>query len=189
MWNWHIMWIFERNKVCLHLHLSRDFMRNPDSSVCDPACIFLHFLSFTNRPQGCMPSSSLKDLTVPRLSSPGIKDAVLFCSNLFPLADCCCYSLADSIVLTNARFICFLLQLILFSYALTLCSFSALTLLVRRQEGQPACKKLSGGVLAWLSVWSKVQTRIGPSWCRCHSLSLASVNPDWFFLAGTGSPR
>jgi len=28
------------------------------------------------------------------------------------------------------------------------------------QEGHPACKKLSGGVLVWLSVWSKVQTCI-----------------------------
>ena len=42
-------------------------------------------------------------------------------------------------------------------------SFSALTLLVGRQEGHPACKKLSGGVLAWLSVWSEVQTCIWPS--------------------------
>jgi len=33
-------------------------------------------------------------------------------------------------------------------------AFSALTLLVGRQEGHPACKKLTGGVLAWLSVWS-----------------------------------
>jgi len=32
--------------------------------------------------------------------------------------------------------------------------FSALTLLIGRQEGHPACKKLSGWVLAWLSVWS-----------------------------------
>jgi len=40
---------------------------------------------------------------------------------------------------------------------------AALTLLVGRQEGHPACKKLSGGVLAWLSVWSKVQTCIWPS--------------------------
>jgi len=32
-------------------------------------------------------------------------------------------------------------------------AFSALTLLVGRQEGHPARKKLSGGVLAWLSVW------------------------------------
>jgi len=37
---------------------------------------------------------------------------------------------------------------------------SALTLLVGRQEGHPACKKLSGGLLAWLSVWSEVQTCI-----------------------------
>jgi len=39
-------------------------------------------------------------------------------------------------------------------------AFSALTLLVGRQEGHAACKKLSGGVLAWLSVWSEVQTCI-----------------------------
>jgi len=37
------------------------------------------------------------------------------------------------------------------------CVFSALTLLVGRQEGHPACKKLSGGMLAWLSVWSEVR--------------------------------
>jgi len=38
----------------------------------------------------------------------------------------------------------------------------ALTLLVGQQEGHPACKKLSGGMLVWLSVWSKVQTYIWP---------------------------
>jgi len=38
-----------------------------------------------------------------------------------------------------------------------LVAFSALTLLVGRQEGHPACIKLSGGLLAWLSVWSEVQ--------------------------------
>ena len=42
-------------------------------------------------------------------------------------------------------------------------AFSALTLLVGQQEGHPACKKLSGGVLAWLSVWNEVQTCIWPS--------------------------
>jgi len=47
--------------------------------------------------------------------------------------------------------------------------FSALTLLVGRQEGHPACKKLSGGVLVWLSVWSKVL----PFWYR-----LTWVVPD-----------
>ena len=58
----------------------------------------------------------------------------------------------------------------LFIYA-----FSALMVLVRRQEGHPACKKQSGGVLMWWSLWSKVQTCIWPSWCHCHSLSLAAV--------------
>ena len=79
----------------------------------------------------------------------------------------------------------------------SLSAFSALTLLVGRQEGHPACKKQSGGVLAWLSVWSEVQTCIWPSRCHCHSLSLASVKsrlvlPFWYRLYpvsrhGTGS--
>jgi len=47
--------------------------------------------------------------------------------------------------------------------------------------------KNSGGVLAWLSVWSEVQTCIWPSSCHCHSLSLASVKsrlvlPFWYQL-------
>jgi len=41
--------------------------------------------------------------------------------------------------------------------------YRALTLLVGRQEEHPACKKLSGRVLAWLSVWSEVQTCIWSS--------------------------
>jgi len=56
-----------------------------------------------------------------------------------------------------------------------LSSFSALTLLVGWQEGHLACKNLSGGVLAWLSVWGKVQICTWPSWCNLHSLSLAAV--------------
>jgi len=68
-------------------------------------------------------------------------------------------------------------------------AFSALTLLFGRQEGHPACKKLSGGCWrGYLSgVWSEVQTCIWPSWCHCHSLSLASVKsrlvlPFWYRL-------
>jgi len=38
-----------------------------------------------------------------------------------------------------------------------LSAFSALMLLVGQQEGDLACKKLSGGMLAWLCVWIKVQ--------------------------------
>jgi len=49
-----------------------------------------------------------------------------------------------------------------------------LTLLVGQHEGHLACKKLSGGMLAWLYVWGEVQICIWPS---------------WFYLAGTGSPR
>jgi len=63
-------------------------------------------------------------------------------------------------------------------------AFSALMLLVGRQEGHPACKKLSGGVLAWLFVWSEV-TCIWPSRCHCHSLSLVKsrlVLPFWYRL-------
>jgi len=55
-------------------------------------------------------------------------------------------------------------------------------LLVGRQEGHLACKKLSGWMLAWLSVWGEVHICIWPSRCHCHSLSLAPVNPDWFYL-------
>jgi len=47
-----------------------------------------------------------------------------------------------------------------FLYFVTFYAFGALTLLVGRQERHPTCKKLSGGVLAWLSVWSEVQTCI-----------------------------
>jgi len=38
-----------------------------------------------------------------------------------------------------------------------------LTLLIGRQEGHPACKKLSGVMLVWLSVWSEVLTAYGPA--------------------------
>ena len=42
-------------------------------------------------------------------------------------------------------------------------------------------------MLAWLSVCSEVQTCIWPSWCHCHSLSLALVKsrlvlPFWYRL-------
>ena len=50
------------------------------------------------------------------------------------------------------------------------------------RKGIRPVKTWSGGVLAWLSVWSEVQT-----WCHCHSLSLASVKsrlvlPFWYRL-------
>ena len=55
------------------------------------------------------------------------------------------------------------------------------------RKGIRPVKKLSGGVLASLTVWSEVQTCIWPSWCQCHSLSLAPVKsslvlPFWYWL-------
>ena len=57
-------------------------------------------------------------------------------------------------------------------------------LLVGWQEGHPACKKLSGGVLAWLSVWSEVQT------CICSSSCFSKIQIGFAFLgpAHLGSP-
>jgi len=47
-------------------------------------------------------------------------------------------------------------------------------------------------ILVWLSIWSKVQTCIWPSWCHCHSLSCASVKSTLVLpsmvLAHLGSP-
>jgi len=40
------------------------------------------------------------------------------------------------------------------------------------RKGIRPVRKLSGGVLACLSVWGKVQICIWPSWCHCYSLSL-----------------
>jgi len=42
-------------------------------------------------------------------------------------------------------------------------AFSALMLLVGQQEGHLAFKKLSGEVLAWLSIWNELQICTWPS--------------------------
>ena len=55
------------------------------------------------------------------------------------------------------------------------------------RKGFQPVKKLNGGVLAWLSAWSKVQ--MAQLIYHCHSVSLAPVNPDWCCLSGTSSPR
>jgi len=58
-------------------------------------------------------------------------------------------------------------------------AFSALKLLVGRQEGHPACNKQSGGVLVCLSVWSKVQTCIWPSF-QCKQLFVSELINAYF---------
>jgi len=74
----------------------------------------------------------------------------------------------------------------LFFMPSVLFAFSALTLLVGRQEDHLACKKLSGGVLAWLSVWSEVQMHIAqlmplPLTVSCFSKIQIDL-PFWYRL-------
>jgi len=69
-------------------------------------------------------------------------------------------------------------------------AFSALTLLVGRQEGHPACKKLSGGILAWLSAWGAdlhiAQQMPLPLTISCSSKSRLVLTflvlPFWYLL-------
>ena len=66
-------------------------------------------------------------------------------------------------------------------------SFSALTLLVGRQEGHPACKKTEwwgAGMVICPERGAELHTA---RWCHCHSLSHASVKsrlvlPFWYRL-------
>jgi len=69
--------------------------------------------------------------------------------------------------------------------------FSALTLLVGRQEGHPACKKLSSGVLAWLSVCSEVLMHMAQLMPLPLTVSCSSkIRTGFTFLvpAHAGSP-
>jgi len=55
-------------------------------------------------------------------------------------------------------------------------AFIALMLLVGCQEEHLACKKLTDEVLAWLSIWNKVQVIcIGPADATATPSSLASL--------------
>ena len=57
-------------------------------------------------------------------------------------------------------------------------------LLVGRQEGHPACKKLSGGVLAWLSVW----TELMPLLLTVSCFSKIQIGFTFLVPAHPGSP-
>jgi len=79
---------------------------------------------------------------------------------------------------------------LLFSCFITARSaFSALTLLVGRQERHPACKKLSGGVLAWLSVWSDLHmAQLMPLPLTISCFSKIQIGFTFLVLAHLGSP-
>ena len=69
-------------------------------------------------------------------------------------------------------------------------AFSALTLLVGRQEGHPACKKLSGEVLAWLCLELGADLHVAqlmslPLTVSCFS-KIQLVLPFWYWLTRGG---
>jgi len=73
-------------------------------------------------------------------------------------------------------------------FCLSEIAFSALTLLVGRQEGHPACKKLSGGVLACLLIFLEQgadlhMTQLMP---LPLTVSCSSKIQIGFYLSGTG---
>jgi len=66
-------------------------------------------------------------------------------------------------------------------------------LLAGQQEGQPACKKLTGGVLVWLSVWARCRFAYGPADAtatHCLLLQEIQIGFGFTFLVPThpGSP-
>jgi len=71
-------------------------------------------------------------------------------------------------------------------------AFSALTLLVGWQEGHPACKKLSGGMLAWLFLGQGADLHMARLMPLQLTISCSSksrlVLPCWFYLPGAGLP-
>jgi len=69
-------------------------------------------------------------------------------------------------------------------------AFSALMLLVGWQEGHPACKKLSGGMLAWLSGMRCRLAYIPADATATHYLLLQLIQIGFTFLvpAHLGGP-
>ena len=85
-------------------------------------------------------------------------------------------------------------QIVSHSHKTAHSAFSALTLLVGRHEKHPACKKLSGGVLTWLSDWSYMhlcRLAYSPADATAtHCLLLQYIQIGFTFLvpAHPGSP-
>jgi len=63
----------------------------------------------------------------------------------------------------------------IFKISFFYCAFSSLTPLAGQQERHLACKKTE---------WWDAGMVMCLGQCHCHSLSLAPVNPDWFYLPG-----
>ena len=65
--------------------------------------------------------------------------------------------LTSSLLVISLQYVLMMLQKFFGCCCRNHTTFSALTLLVGREEEYATCKKLSDEVLAWLSVWSEVQ--------------------------------
>jgi len=61
-------------------------------------------------------------------------------------------------------------------------------MLVGRQEGHPACKKHSVGVLVWLSVWSKCRLAYGPADATATHILLLQIGFTFLVPTHLGSP-
>ena len=71
------------------------------------------------------------------------------------------------------------------------CAFSALTLLVGRQEGHPARKKLSGGMLAWYLSGARCRlahAQLMPLQLTVSCFSKIQIGFTFLVLAHPGSP-
>jgi len=89
------------------------------------------------------------------------------CSTSVPHTDTAMFHVCSSVILFHISCLSILpaaYAFSLYSTVLTsICAFSALTLLVGRQKGHLPAKKLSGGVLAWLSVWARGRFAYSPA--------------------------
>jgi len=71
-----------------------------------------------------------------------------------------------------------------FLFFLLYCAFSALTLLVERQAGHPACKKLSGGMVICLERDADLhmaQLMLLPVTVSCFSKIQVGFSQGWVF--------
>jgi len=85
--------------------------------------------------------------------------------------------------------VCVYLQFSFFCNIYSLCrAFSALTLLVGRQEGHPACKKLSGGVLAWYLYGVRCRLTYVPADATATHCLLLQIGFTFLVPAHLGSP-
>jgi len=136
----------------------------------------------TRSTQPCIPPGSLN--RVPALISQGKGGNVTSAGWQVTLCDPIWHVSSRSGVGMFANCYTFYLYLyLLHLYYLysSVCVFSALKLVVGWQEGHLACKKWVVG--CWHGYLSGARCRFHMlSWCHCHSLSLAPVNPDWFYL-------